>query len=234
MKRILLIVLTALLLCRVAAAQGVLITGNGVPVYSSTQSCAGVTYLNLSTGLFYQCSGSAWSPLTFTVPPPAGSSTITTVGTITSGTWTGTVIADNMIAAALTGKSYAGTTVAMTGAITSSGGGIGYAAGAGGTVTQLTSKSTGVTLNKLTGTITLNGAALAAGTIVTLTVTDSAVAATDVPVAIHDSVGTIGGYTIAANTPAAGSFKISVRNNTAASLSEAIVIRFAVIKSVVN
>ncbi len=124
-----------------------------------------------------------------------------------------------------------GASLAVTGAITSSGGGIGYAAGNGGTVTQATSKSTGVTLNKLCGTITMNVAALAAAAIVTFTVTNSTMAATDVVVAQHDSVGTIGSYTISPNTSAAGSFKISVRNNTAASLGEAIVIRFAILKA---
>ncbi|MDD5129592.1 MAG: hypothetical protein PHS66_00845 [Candidatus Omnitrophica bacterium] len=119
--------------------------------------------------------------------------------------------------------------------ITSSGSsGIGYATGAGGTVTQSTSKSTGVTINKPCGTITMNGAALAAATIVSFTVTNSTVAANDVIVTQHNSVGTIGAYTITANTPAAGSFQISVRNNTAGSLSEAIVIRFAVIKAVTS
>ncbi len=111
---------------------------------------------------------------------------------------------------------------------------IGYSAGAGGAVTQATNKSTGVTLNKLCGTITMNGAALAAAAIVTFTVTNSTVAATDVIHAQHDTVGAIGGYTIMPNTSAAGSFKISVRNNTAGSLSEAIVIRFAVIKAAVT
>ena len=42
--------------------------------------------------------------------------------------------------------------------------GIGYAAGAGGTVTQATNKSTTVVLNKTTGQITMNAASLAAGT----------------------------------------------------------------------
>lgn len=125
--------------------------------------------------------------------------------------------------------------LAASGSVTSSGSsGIGYSTGAGGTVTQSTSKSTGVTINKPCGTITMNGAALAADTIATFTVTDSVVAATDVIVTQHDSVGTIGGYTVTANTSAAGSFKISVRNNTVGSLSEAIVIRFAVIKAVIS
>jgi hypothetical protein len=125
-------------------------------------------------------------------------------------------------------------TIPVSGEISSSGGKVGYAVGAGGAVTQATNKSTGVTLNELCGTITMNGAALAAAGIVTFTITNSFVAATDVIHVQHDSVGTIGGYTVMPNTPAAGSFKITVRNNTAGSLSEAIVLRFAIIKAVVT
>ena len=120
--------------------------------------------------------------------------------------------------------------VSAAGSITSSGGGVGYAAGAGGTVTQATSKSTGVTLNKLSGQITLNAAALAANTGVSFTLTNSQIAATDVLVLNHASGGTAGGYLLNAQC-AAGSALISVRNVTAAALSEAIVIRFAVIKA---
>ena len=127
-----------------------------------------------------------------------------------------------------------GTSLVVTGAITSSGGGIGYATGNGGTVTQLTSKATGVTLNKLCGTITMNGAALAAATIVSFTVTNSFMAATDVVHVQHDTIGAIGGYTVMPNTSAAGSFRVSVRNNTAGSLSEAIVLRFAIVKAVTS
>jgi len=124
------------------------------------------------------------------------------------------------------------TSVAATGALTSSGTvGIGYAAGAGGTVTQATSKSTGVTLNKITGTITLNPAALAANTTVTFTLTNSAIAATDVLILNHVSGGTAGAYAINAQR-GAGTATINVRNITAGSLSEAIVIGFAVIKAV--
>lgn len=129
-----------------------------------------------------------------------------------------------------------GTTLQVVGGITSTSptSGIGYATGAGGTVTQLTSKSTGVTLSKNCGTITLNNAALAAGAVVSFTVTNTSVAANDVVYTQHDSGGTIGAYTVTANTMAAGSYKITVRNNTAGSLSEAIVIRFVVIKAVNN
>lgn len=111
-------------------------------------------------------------------------------------------------------------------------GGIGYATGAGGTVTQATSKSTAVTLNKTTGAITTHSAALAAATIVSFVLNNSAIAATDLIVAMHESGGTLGSYTINARATGAGTAAIDIRNNTAGSLSEALEIRFAVIKSV--
>jgi hypothetical protein len=114
---------------------------------------------------------------------------------------------------------------------TSPTGGIGYASGAGGAVTQATSKATGVTLNKVCGDITMDGASLAAATIVSFTLTDSAIAATDTLVLNHVTTGTRGGYSLNAQC-GAGSAVIYVRNNTTGSLSEAIVIRFALIKGV--
>lgn len=112
-----------------------------------------------------------------------------------------------------------------------SGGSIGYATGGGGTVTQATSKSTGATLSKACGAITMNNAALAAGTIVSFVLTNTLIAATDVMVLNHISGGTPGSYTLNARC-AAGSATIDVRNNTAGSLGEAIVIQFALIKGV--
>lgn len=111
--------------------------------------------------------------------------------------------------------------------------GIGYGAGAGGTVTQLTSKATGVTLNTVTGEITMNGAALAADTAVSFTVTNSAVAAGDMVLIQHVSAGTVGAY-VAQAVAAAGSATVTVRNITAGSLSEAIVLKFVVIKAVTS
>lgn len=114
--------------------------------------------------------------------------------------------------------------------------GIGYSTGvgAGGTVTQATSKSTGVTLNTYSGTITMNAAALASGVVVSFTVTDSKMTATDVVAIQHDSGGTLGVYTIDPSTSAAGSFVINVRNDGTLPLSEAIVLRFAIIKGSIN
>lgn len=109
--------------------------------------------------------------------------------------------------------------------------GVGYQTGAGGTVTQATSKATGVSLNKVCGQITLNAAALAAATVVSFVLTNTALAATDVLVLNHVSGGTLGAYGLNARC-AAGSATIDVRNNTAGSLAEAIVIGFAVIKAV--
>ena len=96
--------------------------------------------------------------------------------------------------------------------------------------TQTTNKSTGVTLNAPCGRITMNGAALSADTTVTFTLTNSSIGANDLLVLNHVSGGTAGSYLLNAQA-AAGSASINVRNITAGSLSEAIVIGFAIIKS---
>lgn len=108
---------------------------------------------------------------------------------------------------------------------------IGYVSGSGGAVTQATSKSTGVTLNKVCGAITMHNAALADATNVSFTVTNSVVAANDVVIVNHSSAGTAGAYTVEANAIAAGSFAVTVRNVSGGSLSQAIVLSFAVIKA---
>lgn len=128
-----------------------------------------------------------------------------------------------------------GTSLTATGLIKSSGtAGIGYATGAGGTVTQATSKTTGVTLNKICGQITMNGAALAAAAEVSFTVTNSTVVSTDVVMVNIQSVGTAGSYFVTVGAVANGSFSVTVGNASAASLSQAIVLNFIVIKSVSN
>lgn len=126
-----------------------------------------------------------------------------------------------------------GTSLAVTGALTSSGtAGIGYATGAGGTVTQNTNKSTGVTLHKICGTITMNGAFLAAATEVSFVVTNSLVAATDVVSVSIKSGGTVGAYLVCVTATAAGSFTVTLSNVSAGGLSEAVVLNFTVHKAV--
>jgi hypothetical protein len=115
-------------------------------------------------------------------------------------------------------------------------GGMGYgpaAGGTGGVVTQATNKATGVTLNNVCGQITMNAAALAASTTVSFTLTNSAIAATDLLVLNHVSGGTAGAYTLNSQC-AGGSASINVRNVSLGSLSEAIVIGFALQKAVIN
>jgi len=107
----------------------------------------------------------------------------------------------------------------------------GYATGSGGVVTQLTDKTTAVTLSKSTGQITLAAAALAASTTVSFTLTNTVIEAGDILVMNHISGGTAGSYLLNAQS-AAGSASINVRNISLGSLSEAIVIAFAVIKAV--
>jgi hypothetical protein len=107
---------------------------------------------------------------------------------------------------------------------------LGYDTGAGGTVTQLTSKSTSVTLNTPTGIITMNAATLNADTTVFFSFFNSLISATDMVVLQHTSGGSSASYNLNAFSGAGGAI-ISVRNVTASNLSQAIVIRFAVIKS---
>ena len=113
--------------------------------------------------------------------------------------------------------------------------GLGFYTGAGGTVTQATSKATAFTLSKMCGQITTAADALGAATIVSSTWTNSLIAATDVVIINHklnaSSLGTLGAYTF--NVAClAGSATLSIRNNTAGSLSEALALNFVVIKGV--
>jgi hypothetical protein len=126
-----------------------------------------------------------------------------------------------------------GTSLSTTGNQVISGAGKqGYTTGSGGVVTQATSKATGVTLSKPTGQITLNNAALAADTTVSFVLTNTVIEANDILVMNHISGGTAGSYLLNAQS-AAGSASINVRNITGGSLSEAIVLSFAVIKCVI-
>ena len=128
-----------------------------------------------------------------------------------------------------------GTSLAATGAITSSGtAGIGYVTGAGGTVTQLTDKETAVVLNKTCGQILMSSAALTHDTAVSFTLANSTIADDDVLILNHFSGGTVGSYLLNAQC-VDGSAIITVRNvNSSGTLSEAITIAFVVIKAVVS
>ena len=109
------------------------------------------------------------------------------------------------------------------------GGELGYTADAKGLVTQLTDKSTGVTLNKSAGRITMNGAALAGNTAVSFTLTNNLISGNDTIIVNISGGGTVGAYTTYISSMTTGSAVVTLRNLTAGSLSEAVVINYSTI-----
>jgi hypothetical protein len=175
-----------------------------------------------------QTTAAQGSSITFTVTPvgqPAtnrvdvANITVANGVTATQFTTAGNVIANNAIA---------------SGSITSNSAtaGVGYRAGAGGTVTQLTSKSTPVTIDAVTGEITTSGAQLGGDSTVSFTLTNSAIANTDLIILNQVSDANIGFYSFNGKCNS-GNALISIHNMTNNNRSDAIVIRFAVIKGAV-
>lgn len=109
---------------------------------------------------------------------------------------------------------------------------LGYTTDGQGTVTQATSKSTAVTLNKPAGQVTMNNAALGAATNVTFTLNNSFISANDIVILNVASGATAGAYNCWVSGLSAGAATITVRNISAGSLSEAVVINFALIHCV--
>ena len=109
---------------------------------------------------------------------------------------------------------------------------LGYTTEGQGTVTQATSKSTAVTLNKPAGQITMNNAALASVTNVTFTLNNSFISANDILILNVSGGATAGAYNCWVSGLSAGSASITLRNISGGSLSEAVVINFALIHCV--
>ena len=179
---------------------------------------------NANTATTATTANSLTTPRTINGTSFDGSANITI--TADASTLTGVTLNSTVVSSSLTSIGI------QTGAVLSSGtAGVGYSTGAGGTVTQATDKTTGVTLNKITGQITMQATSLAASTTVSFVLTNSTIAATDLIILNHKSVGTFGSYTLNGRA-ASGSASIDVRNVSLGSLSEAIVIGYAVIKAV--
>ena len=109
---------------------------------------------------------------------------------------------------------------------------IGYSTAAQGTVTQATDKTTGVTLNKSAGRITMNNAALAGGAVVSFILTNNLISTNDtmiVCVASNTTGSAAGAYTAYISYLSANTALISLRNLSATSYSEAVVINYAII-----
>jgi len=134
----------------------------------------------------------------------------------------------------MTGALIVNSTIASNSTILANGNSskIGYDTGAGGTITQgAGAKTNAVTLNRPTGIIVTDNDALAANTAVTFNLSNSVIESTDIVVVSHISGGTLGSYNFAV-APATGNANIVIRNITAGSLSQALTLRFIVIKSV--
>ncbi len=108
--------------------------------------------------------------------------------------------------------------------------GLGYGTGSGGTVTQATNKTTGVTLNKPVGQITTASDALGAGASAAFTVTNSVISSTDVVIVNSQNIN----YSVRISDMAAGSFKITIKNESGGSLSQAVTIGFSIIKGAIS
>ena len=107
---------------------------------------------------------------------------------------------------------------------------IGYSTAAQGSVTQLTDKSTAVTLNKSAGRITMNNASLTTATNATFTLNNNLISANDcVILTISGGQTTPGSYNVFANSLSAGSVSITLRNISGGTLSEAVIINYAII-----
>jgi len=109
---------------------------------------------------------------------------------------------------------------------------LGYSAAAQGTVTQATDKSTGVTLSKSAGSITMNNAALAGGAAVSFVLTNTLISGNDsmiVNVSSNTTGSAAGAYTTYVSYLVSGSALITLRNLSATSYSEAVIINFCVI-----
>jgi hypothetical protein len=147
----------------------------------------------------------------------ASQTTITAVGNVTSLSSSGTIQTPNTV--------YGNTGVLTAGIL-------GFTTGGGSTASQTSLKTEAVTIDKSTGKITMASAILNAATVVSFTLNSNKIAATDLILVQHVSGGTLGAYTVTATQGASGSTTVYVRNNTAGNLSEALVLRFVVIKSV--
>lgn len=117
-------------------------------------------------------------------------------------------------------------------ALTVNSGAMGYGAGAGGTVTQATSKSTAVTLNKASGRITMSAAALAAGGTVFFYFNNSLLANGDT-LCVNPLWGNESYESLVA-TIYNGVAIIGVRNNSASTLGDALVLSFSVVKGAMS
>lgn len=217
-------------------ASGVITNCTGSPALVIT-NCTGSPALVITN-----CSGSPTltapllgTPASGNISNCTGSPTLTAplLGTPASGVITNCTGTPTLDITSCTGSPSL-TTLTATGNIRITGAGsLGYSTGSGGAVTQLINKTTGVTLNKSNGKITMEATtAMGAGASAVFTLTNSFIAVTDAVIANIATGGTANAYTIDVLTVATGSVGLRVVNFSAGSLTEAVVVSFAIIKAV--
>jgi hypothetical protein len=89
-----------------------------------------------------------------------------------------------------------------------------------------------VTLNKPAGQITMNNASLATATNVTFTFNNSFISANDILILNVGAGATSGAYNCWVSSLSAGAATVTLRNISGGSLSEAVVINYALIHCV--
>lgn len=207
--------------------------GNGTGTLVRSTSAALVTPAlgTPTSGVISNCTGSP----ALVITNCTGSPTLTAplLGTPASGVITNCTGTPTLDITSCTGSPTL-TTLTATGNIRITGtGSLGYSTGSGGAVTQLTNKTTGVTLDKSNGKITMEATtAIGIGASVVFTLANSFIAVTDAVIANIATGGTANAYTVDVLTVAAGSVGLRVTNISAGSLSEAVVVSFAIIKAV--
>lgn len=117
------------------------------------------------------------------------------------------------------------------GSVRVQGGTLGYDPPDGATVVQSTSKTTAVSLNEPCGQITMSNSALGAGTEIVFQFNNTLIDNEDT-ILIHVAAGTSSwyDYEVRVGNFSAGSCSVAVKNRSASTLSEPIVLNFAVIK----
>lgn len=200
----------------------------GTPISGNLINCTFPTLNQNTTG----SAGTLTTPRNINGVSFNGSADITV--TSDANTLSGTNLKSTVITSSLTTLGIVTqATITVAGAITSSGGGIGYAVGSGSTITQATSRTTAVTLNKLCGNITMFSSAQADNALVTFTFNNSFISAGDFVLIQHISA-TNGGAWVFSVVAGAGSCTISIANRSGASITSATPLRFTIIKGVTN
>jgi hypothetical protein len=210
------------------------ITGGNLSTAGIVSAAGNVTGGNVNTGQL-SLTGNVISVFNVT-----GNITGGNVRSVAIVSAAGNVTGGNLVTngALVTSGSTINSNITTTGNITITGAGgvssnnsgkIGYGTGSGGTVTQLTDKTTGVTLNAASGQITMAGTQLTGDATVSFTLTNSVIANTDVMIINQVGGGNIGLYAFNAVCNS-GTANIAVHNMTNTNRSDAIVLRFAVIR----